>query len=185
MSAEPVPYISEQEYLAGERHAELKHEYCDGAVYAMAGASDPHELVSTNFLAALHGHLRGKGCRVYKSDMKVRLSYLGKIYHRYPDVFVTCDPTDDHRYFRERPKLLIEVLSDGWDDAALAKFISYRAITTVEEIVFADPIHEAPVVYVSRRAEGWEPPEIATGMQSEFTLRSVGLTLKVSDLFAV
>lgn len=184
MSAEPVPYITEQEYLHGEMQAETKHEYGDGIVYAVADASDTHELVSTSFLGALHGHRRGKGGRVYKSDMKVRLSYFNKSYDRYPDVFVACDPTDDHQYYRERPKLLIEVLSDGWDDAAFAKFITYRAIATVEEIVFADPIAESPVVYLSRRADGWEPAEIASGMGAEFTLRSVGLTLKVSELFA-
>ena len=184
MTAEAVHYITEQEYLEGEARSEMKHEYVDGIVYARASASDPHELVSGNFFGALLNHLRGKGCRVFKSDMKVRMSFLEKPLYRYPDVFVACDPADNHRLYRERPKLLIEVLSNDWDDAALAKFIGYRAISTVEEIVFADPNVDAPVVYLSRRADGWEPVEIVRGMEAKFTLQSVALELGVADLFA-
>lgn len=185
MTAEAVHYVTEQEYLAGEPRSDVKHEYHDGVVYAMAGASDVHELVSLNLAVALSNHLRGKGCRVFKSDMKVRLSFLEKPFYRYPDVFVACDPTDNHRLFRERPKLIVEVLSDDWDDAAMAKFIAYRSIASVEEIVFAEPNPDAPIVYLSRRADGWEPVEIVRGMNAEISLRSVGLTLKVAELFAV
>ncbi|HEV7866689.1 MAG TPA: Uma2 family endonuclease [Chthoniobacteraceae bacterium] len=185
MTAEAVPYLTEQQYLEAESRAETKSEYFDGVMYAMAGASDPHELVSMNFAGALLNHLRGKGCRVFKSDMKVRMTFLEKPFYRYPDVFVACDPADNHRLYRERPKLLIEVLSNDWDDGAMAKFIGYRSIQTVEEIVFADPNAEAPIVYISRRAEGWEPVEIVRGTESRFTLRSVGLEMSVADLFVV
>jgi Uma2 family endonuclease len=185
MTAEAVHYITEQQYLELEARAELKSEYFDGVMYAMAGASDSHELVSMNFAGALLNHLRGKGCRVFKSDMKVRMSFLEKPLYRYPDVFVACDPADNHRLYRERPKLLIEVLSNDWDDAAMAKFIGYRAIPSAEEIVFADPNPEAPVVYLSRRADGWEPVEIVRGIDARFTLRSVGLEMSVAELFVV
>src|SRR5438105_3189706 len=104
-------YITLEEYLEGERHSEVRHEYFDGAVFAMAGASDEHELVAMNFAAILHAHLKGKTCQVFKDGMKLRMPMMDSDLFYYPDVMVTCDPTDNRRYYREKPKLLIEVLS--------------------------------------------------------------------------
>lgn len=185
ISAEPVPYIAEDEYLAGEQLAEIKHEYFDGQVFAMAGASDAHELVSLNLASALLAHLRGKGCRVFKSDMKLRLQFRGKTLHYYPDIMVACDPADAHPLYRERPRLLIEVLSEDWKKDIVEKAATYPRIETLEEYVTIDPNPEAPEIQISRRADGWEPLEIVRGMDAPFTLRSVALTLKVADLFVV
>lgn len=184
-SAQRVPYITEEEYLEGEQHAEEKHEYYDGQIYAMAGASDGHELVAGNIFAALHSQLRGKGCRVFKSDMKLRLQFRGKMLFYYPDVMVACDPADSEPLFRERPRLIIEVLSADWKRDIVEKAVAYSGIPALEEYVVIDPRPEAPEVQISRRENGWEPLEIAQGMAAEFTLRSVALTLKVSDLFVV
>jgi Uma2 family endonuclease len=177
-------YITEEEYLAGEALAEVRHEYCDGVVVAMAGAKDEHELVSLNFAAALMGHLRGSGCRTYKSDMKVRALYRGKVLYCYPDIFVACGPTDPQAVYREDPKLIIEMLSEDWKKDLAEKLTIYRSIPSLEEYVVADPRQDSPEVFIHGRADGWEPPETATGMNAGFTLRSVGLTLKVADLFA-
>ena len=185
ISAHPVRYISEEEYLAGEELAEEKHEYCDGRVYAMAGATDGHELVSMNFAAALHSHLRGKGCRVYKSAMKVRVLFRDAVLFYYPDVLVACDPTEPKDTHLDKPKLIIEVLSVDWKRDLAEKALMYRHLPSLEEYVVADPRREVPEVFIYRRADGWEPAEIVGGMAAEFTLRSVGLTLKVADLFAV
>ena len=185
ISAEPIPYITEDEYLEGEQHSEVKHEYYDGQVFAMAGASDAHELVALNLAAALLAHLRGKGCRVFKSDMKLRTQFRGKTLHYYPDVMVACDPADAHPLFRERPRLLIEVLSEDWKKDIVEKAGTYPRIASLEEFVTIDPQPAAPEVQISRRADGWEPVEVVRGMEAEFTLRSVGLTMKVADLFVV
>lgn len=184
-SAQPVPYITEHEYLETEQHAEEKHEYYDGQVYAMAGASDGHELAAGNIFAALLTHLRGKGCRVFKSDMKLRVQFRGKRLFYYPDVMVACDPADSAPLYRERPILIVEVLSDDWKRDIVEKGAAYSGIASLEEYVVIDPRPEAAEVQISRRENGWEPIEIVRGMDSEFTLRSVALTLKVADLFAV
>ena len=185
ISAHTVRFISEEEYLAGEELAEEKHEYCDGRVYAMAGATNGHELVSGNFFAALHSHLRGKGCRVYKSDMKVRVLFRDAVLFYYPDVLVACDPTDPKDTHLDKPKLIIEVLSVDWKRDLAEKALMYRHIPSLEEYVVVDPRRDVPEVFIHRRADGWEPPEIVQGMTAEITLRSVALTLKVADLFAV
>lgn len=183
ISAEPVAYITEQEYLEGEMLSEERHEYFDGHVYAMAGATDSHEIVAMNIAGLLWAHLRGKPCRVFKGDLKVRLRFIEKPLYYYPDVMVACDPTDNHRLYRERPKLLIEVLSKDENKDWVEKSSAYRRIESLEEYVIADPNPDQPVVWILRREDGWEPPETARGMEAEFTLRSVGLTLRVSDLF--
>src|SRR5262245_12178622 len=82
-------YVSVQEYLEGEKVSEVRHEYFDGEVWAMAGASDEHELVAMNFAAILHAHLKGKPCRVFMDGMKLRLPVMGSDLFYYPDVMVT------------------------------------------------------------------------------------------------
>jgi Uma2 family endonuclease len=185
ISARSEHFITEEEYLAMEEVAEEKHEYCDGRIYAMAGARDEHELVSMGFAGELRSHLRGSGCRAYKSDMKVRTKYRDKVLFYYPDVFVACGPATAKAVFREDPKLIIEVLSEDWKKDLAEKLAIYKHIPSLEEYVVADPRSDAPEVFLYRRADGWEPPEIVQGMDAQFTLRSVGLTLKVADLFAV
>lgn len=104
--------LSVDEYLAGERLGDVRHEYCDGQLRAMAGASDIHNLIAGNIFAALHARLRGSSCRVFMSDMKVRLRILERDLFYYPDVLVAGDPSDNHPYYREKPKLIVEVLSE-------------------------------------------------------------------------
>ena len=77
MIANPSPnYISPQDYLAGEEISPIKHEYIDGEVYAMAGASDAHVTISLNLASVLRNHVRGTGCRVYMADMKAQICLL-------------------------------------------------------------------------------------------------------------
>jgi Uma2 family endonuclease len=82
-------YISPEEYLEGEKVSQVKHEYIDWEVYAMAGASDAHVTISMNLSMLLRNHLRGSGCRVYMADIKAQIKGINRYY--YPDVMVTCD----------------------------------------------------------------------------------------------
>jgi Uma2 family endonuclease len=85
--------LSEQDYLHGELTSEIRHEYVDGEVFAMAGAGEAHNLISLNVAAKLRNALRGTPCRVFISDMRLHVK-TWKAYY-YPDVMVTCD-TDVH-----------------------------------------------------------------------------------------
>ena len=84
--------VTPEEYLEWEKHQEIKHEYRDGDIYAMAGASDAHVTIAGNIFALLRNNVRGSNCRVYISDMKARLEKFNRFY--YPDVLVTCDTRD-------------------------------------------------------------------------------------------
>ncbi|MBI2927029.1 MAG: Uma2 family endonuclease [Verrucomicrobia bacterium] len=181
LAVEERNFISIEEYLEGEKVSEVRHEYFDGEVMAMAGASDEHEAVALNLAAILHAHLKGKPCRVFKDGMKLRLRMIGRDLFYYPDVMVACDPTDNQRYFRERPKLLIEVLSEDENKDLVEKYLAYQRITSLEEYVVVSPSAAKPEVRIFRREEGWEPGE--THREGRFTLRSIGLTLTVSAVY--
>jgi Uma2 family endonuclease len=184
MSAGAVPYISEEEYLAAEARSRVKHEYYDGRVWPMAAESDVHELVSGNVFGVLWHHLHGKGCWVFKSRMKVRLSVAQKPLFYYPDVMVVFDAEDSHELYKERPKLIVEVLSADEEKDLVEKLLAYQRIEWLVEYMVVSPRVEAPVVRTFRRAEGWESRETLTGMDAEVELRSVGLTMRVAELFA-
>src|SRR5947209_3534224 len=109
---EKIGGLTPEEFLAGERRSESRHEYVGGIPYAMAGASEEHNLISLNLASALRSHLQKQPCRVFMVDMKVRLRIAREDIFYYPDVMVACDPRDTDRYFKRYPTVLIEVLSD-------------------------------------------------------------------------
>ena len=149
-------WISADEYLEGERLAELRHEYVDGRVYAMAGASDDHNRIAGNIFAELRERLRGHRCEPFINDMKVKIPPAFADVYYYPDVLVACDPTDNARYFRERPIVIIEVLSTETERTERReKAIAYRQIATVEAYVLVE--QERMAATNLRRAEpGWQ-----------------------------
>jgi len=136
MIANKLPdYISPEDYLAGEELSPIKHEYIDGQVYAMAGASDAHVTISLNLASALRNHVRGSGCRVYMADMKAQIDTANIFY--YPDIMVTCDARDKALQNRKKyPCLIVEVLSpttEAFDRGD--KFINYQQLETLQEYV--------------------------------------------------
>jgi Uma2 family endonuclease len=128
-------FISPEEYLAAEETSPIKHEYIDGDVYAMAGASDAHVTIAGNLFALLRTHVRESGCRVFMSDMKARLNRSNRFF--YPDVMVTCDERDrSTSLIKSYPCLIIEVLSDSTEAFDRGdKFADYQEIETLTEYV--------------------------------------------------
>ena len=139
------------DYLEGEQHSTIKHEYIAGQVFAMAGASESHVTIALNLASLLRTHVRGGPCRVYISDMKVRVDAADSFF--YPDVFVTCATGDAGEALMKRePTLIIEVLSDS--TAAFdrgAKFAHYRQLPSLREYVLVEP--ERLAIDVFRRNE--------------------------------
>ena len=106
----PEP-ISVKDYLAGELASETKHEYVGGVVYAMAGASNSHNLLASNALGALHACLRGSECRAYNSDTKIRVRMASQVRFYYPDVSVICRPNSPTDSFQDEPAIIVEAMS--------------------------------------------------------------------------
>jgi Uma2 family endonuclease len=170
--------ISRDEYLAGERESHIRHEYVDGEVYAMVGASDRHGLITLNLAGLLSQRLPDR-CQVFSSDMKVRIQAAEREIFYYPDVLVSCDPRDRETYYRQYPCLVIEVLSPH--TARLDRFeksMFYRQLDSLEEYLLVSQDYRQ--VEVLRRSDQWHETRYNKG---EVQLQSVALALTVDEIY--
>jgi Uma2 family endonuclease len=147
-------FMTVNDYLAGEAESPVKHEYVDGEVFAMGGASDAHVAISLNLASLLRAHLRGGPCRVYVIGMKLQVERANAFF--YPDVFVTCAAADAaDPLIKRSPSLVIEILSqssEGYDRGE--KFARYRLLDSLQEYVLIDS--RCRVIDVFRRhGDGW------------------------------
>lgn len=138
MTAQPKPALTEEEYLQREQNSSVKHEYYGGYVYAMAGASENHNLIAMNIAAILHGLVRGRPCRAYPSDMRIKVMATGL--HTYPDFAIVCGQSQftspDKRDTLINPTAIIEILSpsiESYDRGE--KFQHYRTIDSLQEYI--------------------------------------------------
>ena len=138
MSLQPRPLYSFEDYLVAEREAvDQRHEYLDGEVFAMTGASWEHNLITANLLSELHARLKSRPCTVLSNDLRVRIETANA--GTYPDVAVLCEEPafyDNRRDTISNPTLLIEVLSpssEGYDRGG--KFACYRTLPSLKQYV--------------------------------------------------
>jgi Uma2 family endonuclease len=184
MNAIPKQTMTAEEYLAWEEKQETKHEFYQGIVYevyAVTGARDAHVAVSLNIASLLKTHLRGKPCRVYIADMRLKLAEADDYF--YPDVFVTCDERDGaSEYHKSHPKLIVEVLSPSTADYDRGeKFAAYRRIAELQEYAVVDATRFAVDLFRKDETGHWVlwPSD---GLESvEFA--SIGLTAAMAELF--
>lgn len=168
--------FSEEQYLASELQGSIRHEFVEGEVFAMVGASSAHNFISLNIASELRTHLKGKPCHPYINDMKVRID--GNFY--YPDVLVDCSEISNDAYFVETPILIIEVLSTSTKNYDKTfKLQQYKRIPTLQEYVMVE--QESALVEVLSRLDGWQPHYYELG--ENFVLQSVGLTLSVAEVY--
>lgn len=154
--------LTVDDYLAGEEASEIRHEYIAGEVYAMVGASDRHNLVAGNLFAALRPHVRGGPCQLFMADMKVRVAAAAQDAFYYPDLMLACDPADRHTYYRERPCLLVEVLSEATQRIdRREKLLAYTALPSLEEYLILS--QDRPLAELHRRADDWRVRRFAEG----------------------
>lgn len=126
-----------EEYLALERKAETKSEYINGEIYAMAGASREHNYIAGDLFGELRSQLRGRNCKLFMSDMRVRVRPTGL--YTYPDVVVVCGRPrfdDVHVDVLLNPTVIFEVLSDSTEAYDRGeKFAHYRYLDSLKEYV--------------------------------------------------
>jgi Uma2 family endonuclease len=127
-----------EEYLTMERASDVRHEFLDGYVYAMAGESEAHGIITSNLVIEIGSRLKGSGCRTFDKDTKVQSGEISqpKPLHQpknlfsYPDVLVVCgvrEYLDDYKDVLINPSVLIEVLSPSTESFDRGeKFIRYR-----------------------------------------------------------
>ncbi len=183
MTAAPkLDLVSVEEYLAGELVSTIKHEYLGGFVYAMAGARNAHNLVASNVLGSLYARLRGKNCRPYNSDTKIRAKFLNHVRFYYPDASVICQPNPPNDSFQDNPTVLVEVLSKGTrrTDVGEKKDV-YLSIPTLAVYILVE--QSSPKVLVFRRTEEGFVPEIHEGQGAVVPLPEIETELPLAEIY--
>jgi len=157
MASLPIKPYTPDEYLAIEREADFKSEYLSGEMFAMAGASERHDLIAGNLIAEVRTQLKGRPCRTYPSDMKVETGPVGL--YSYPDVTVACGQPlfhDDRRDVLLNPTVLFEVLSpstEAFDRGA--KFAHYRRIESLTDYVIVSTSEHRVEHYIKQSGNQW------------------------------
>jgi Uma2 family endonuclease len=129
--------VTEDDYLRAEDSAALRHEYVAGSVHAMAGASERHNRIALNIAFHLRAATRGRACRAFMADMKLRLDE-GPLFY-YPDAMLVCDPGDDHPAYKRSPCLVAEVLSPATAAIDLReKWAAYRRLPSLRYYLLVD-----------------------------------------------
>jgi len=175
-------YLSPAEYLQWEEQEEEKHEYEDGVVYAMAGASENHISIAINLTVILANHLRSGDCRLFPSDMRLYIPSQNIYY--YPDLLVTCDQRDRlHRNHKNYPCLIIEVLSESTEarDRGV-KFAHYQTIESLQEYVLVSQSQQRVEVFRRCDRKLWLLQTFTTGETVQ--LQSINLEIPIAEIYA-
>jgi Uma2 family endonuclease len=176
-------FLSPEEYLAGERSSEQKHEYLAGVVYAMAGASMAHHRIADNIVGELNAQLRGRRCEAFSSDVKVRICAKDAEFYYYPDVTVDCSNPDDRSYFTEEPRVIFEVLSPDTERIDRGeKRLNYKTLATLDTYVLVDQFRVAVTVY-RRMPQGWVM-ELLTDKGNLLLLPTIDCQLALTAIYA-
>lgn len=179
---QPIQQISIDDYLRGEETARVKHEYLDGRVYAMAGASERHNRIAGNVFFHIKAATRGRACGVFMSDMKVRERSSNIFY--YPDVMLICDPEDDHPYYKERPCLIVEVLSASTATIdRREKWRTYRDMPSLRYYLIVDADQVAVEVYSRTPEDGWQVAPLDAGEVLTIDCPPVQAALSLEDIY--
>ncbi|MGD9857320.1 MAG: Uma2 family endonuclease [Planctomycetaceae bacterium] len=185
MSTSAFKRYTVDEYLAFERASDIKHEFYDGEIFAMAGATEGHNLIVGNLVRRLGNALDGRPCRVYPSDMKV-LCPSGL--RAYPDVTVVCDEPrfeSDRREVLLNPLVIIEVLSESTElYDRRDKFRNYWEIDSLAAYVLVSHTgHRVEHYARGPQARQWVLTT-ADGTQSTIALPALGCSVPLQEIYA-
>ncbi len=182
MTAAPKLRFTFSEYLSVDERSEVKHEYLDGLILAMAGGTPEHARLAAAVSAALARQLEGKRCAVFSEALRIRVVATG--FAGYPDVSVVCgalerDPENANTV--TNPALLVEVLSPSTEEYDRGeKLEQYRRIPKLDHVVLV--AYDAPRVEVWSRAQG-EWVVRAFGQGERAALPAIECELEIDALF--
>lgn len=178
----PAP-VSVEDYLEGELLGQVKHEYLGGEIHGMAGASNRHNKVTGNVYLTFGVSLRGKPCRPFNSDTKVRIQFFNHTRFYYPDAMVVCDQNRDEDQWQDRPVVIVEVLSESTRRTDLAeKREAYLAIPSLRVLILVE--QDEPALTVHRRsADGGFAREDYAGLDAVIPLPEIESALPLAEVY--
>ena len=177
-------YYTPEEYLALEEKAEYKSEYYQGEIFAMAGGSYNHTVISVNLIIALGSAFASRRCIVFNSDMKVLVEANGL--YTYPDISAVCGAPGfvaNRTDVITNPILIIEVLSDStsfYDRNN--KFALYRALSSLEDYVLIDQKQVLVEYYRRTGSRSWSL-ETYESLEEVVKLEAVEVELSLSQIY--
>ena len=184
MSANPQTYVTPVEYLTGERKREFKSEYWNGEVYAMAGASERHNLITANVVIELGTQLRRRSCKIYPSDMRVKIPAMGL--YTYPDVVVVCGKPqfeDEENDTLLNPTVIVEVLSKSTENYDRGrKFENYRRLESLTEYLLIAQYRPYIEHYMRQADNQWLLSETKE-LQDVIELPTIECKLALADVY--
>lgn len=173
------------EYLKMERQSEHKHQFVDGQVFAMTGASRNHNRVNADLCRYVLNELDGSPCEAFFNDMRVKISELGD--YVYPDAVITCDKPefeDDVLDTLLNPQVVVEVLSESTEKYDRGKkFAGYRSLPSLHTYILISQ-DAARVEMFQRQDNGDWLMSVIDGLDGKLQLNEPSLSLKLADLYA-
>jgi Uma2 family endonuclease len=179
-----MPRVAEQtkietvsEYLEFEETATDKHEFVDGQVFAMAGASKIHNRIALNLATRALNAADELDCEVFSSDVKVQVDDA----YYYPDLIVTCEKDSD-KYFSRRPCAIVEVLSDGTADIDRGeKWQNYQKLESLKTYVLLDQTKVTAEVFQRLPDDAWRYEKLELG--SKLKIPCLNLEILLEDIY--
>ena len=177
-------YISPEEYLEAERAALEKHEYYQGEIFAMSGASLKHNKIFSNLFRDIAFKIKGKGCRPYGSNLRIHIPK--NTLFTYPDISIICgepDLTDDKFDTATNPSVIIELLSKStrnYDKGE--KFTLYRDIDSLQEYILVDTEKVYVEKHIRNADNNWQLTEYKTS-DSSFIITTFSLSFLLKDIY--
>ncbi len=183
MATQPKHFITLEEYFQQERTALERHEYFDGEVFAMAGGTAAHSIISANLLIEVGSQLRNSNCITYNSDMRIRTAPSGL--YSYADAVVSCGEAQMEEDTLLNPVVIVEILSKSTESYDRGKkFELYRHIPSFREylIVAQDRVY---VEHHARESVGgkiWTMRE-HTNLEDVVVLQTINVRLRLPDIY--
>ena len=178
--------MSVDDYLVFEAKSDLRHEFSQGQVFVMTGASRRHNLICGSTYATLYQQLIDRPCEVYQSDMRVQINTDDENAYRYPDIAIVCEPprlTDTSPESLLNPIVLIEVLSSS---TAIIdrdpKLREYRQIKSVQAYVLISQTSPRIECYQRQTNQAWQYIDI-NGLDNSLSLPSIDCVLSLQDVY--
>lgn len=181
--AEQPEFIDVTSYLELESRGAIKHEYVDGWMRAMTGATNRHNRIATNTLAILWNQLKGKPCQPFNSDTKLKIQRGVSTWFYYPDAMVVCEENSQHDSFQQSPVLIVEVLSKSTRGIDLdEKLSNYLSIPSLQYFLLLEQVK--PRAILMRRSENGFLRQIYEGLDATIPLEQIKCVLPLAELYA-
>ena len=177
-------FVPQEDYLESEREALEKHEYYQGEVFAMSGASAKRNRIFTNLFVVIGSKLKGKGCIPYSNDLRIHIPK--NTLYTYPDISIICGEmefTDDKFDTAANPSVIIEILSNSTRNYDMGeKFTLYRDIDTLQEYILIDSEKVYVEKHIRNADNSWQLTDHRS-IENSFIISTINQHFLLKDIY--